>query len=751
MRRLAWFSAGFSGGVFLGQYLLPENRLLPGAFMALALGFASLILPWWNLRRRAAVLCAALALGLGYNWLYIRQVQRPAEALLSPEDGVHTALLLEYPRESDFGARVTVKLEGVPGKAVYYGGRDLLSLEPGQTLSGPLRLQSAARIRDGDVTAFTSDGVFLLAYGRDNPAAGQGSAASLRWLPAAAGRAMREEIALLFQGDDAGFLAAVLTGDRSGLSEEARIALSEAGLAHILAVSGMHCAMLLALISFIIGKHRRRALFFCAVPLLGFYTLLSGSSPSALRACIMLSFLLAGPLFRRESDGPTSLLAALMLILLANPFAAASVSLQLSFAAMAGILWLTPRLSALMPEPWSRRGPLRAVWLSLSVTLGALLFSAPLSAIYFGTLSLLSPLSSLLCLWAAGAALSLGMLAVLSGLVCPPLGRLLALPASLLIRYILGTAGLLARLPGHGISFSNPYARYWLIYVYLLFAALFLTKRVTRRSCLLAAGLAALTLTLSLKLGAARYGADLNMTVLDVGQGQSVILSSGEAFALVDCGSGNGWKDAGETAARYLRGMGCGRLDYLILTHYDSDHVSGVPGLLARLEAKRLLVPDTTDGAGPRPGVLASAESRGGKIRLVTDVQTLPFGAGSLTVLPPLGGGADNERGLTILATVGDKDVLITGDMDAATERLLLETCELPDTEAMMAGHHGSKHSSSQALLEAAAPETVCISVGSNSYGHPSEEALARLARQGCAIYRTDLHGTIHLSWNREE
>ena len=98
--------------------------------------------------------------------------------------------------------------------------------------------------------------------------------------------------------------------------------------------------------------------------------------------------------------------------------------------------------------------------------------------------------------------------------------------------------------------------------------------------------------------------------------------------------------------------------------------------------------------------------------------------------------------------TAGDFDLLITGDMSTATERLLLERYDLPDTEVLVAGHHGSKYSTSNALLEALTPETAIISVGSNSYGHPADETLRRLAESGAAICRTDKQGTIHLTVN---
>ena len=197
--------------------------------------------------------------------------------------------------------------------------------------------------------------------------------------------------------------------------------------------------------------------------------------------------------------------------------------------------------------------------------------------------------------------------------------------------------------------------------------------------------------------------------------------------------------------------MGCKRLDYLLLTHYDWDHVSGVAGLLARMEVDTLLVPEEEDDAGLQSMVLSAAEDYGVRVSFITEEERLEFGKGVLTIFPPLGEAGDNERGLAVLASAGENDFLITGDMDAATEAKLLETYDLPDIEALAAGHHGSKYATSQALLEALRPETACISVGSNSYGHPTEETLLRLARQGCDIYRTDLHGTVHLAWNQED
>ncbi len=746
MRRLAIFAGSFSLGIFLAQYLLPNRWLLPAAVLCLSLGTAALRLPWaW--RRRGVVIGAALALGLGYHWLYARQVQRPMEALADTDAAV-TMTLLDYAEPTAYGTKATVRIKGLPGKAVYYGDETLLALQPGQEIRANVHLRSSGRIRDEGVSVFTSKGVFLLAYARGEGAFGKGTMESLRWWPVRLGRAMRERIGEMMDGDAAGFLTAILTGDTTVLSEGAAWALSEAGMYHILAVSGMHCGFLLLLLRALVGRHRRRLLAGVTTVLLVGYAMLAGARPSMVRACVMLVFLLAAPLFQRESDAPTSLLTALCLILLANPFAAASIGLQLSFGAVAGIFWLTPKLHRMLLGEKKHSKAFRFIVLGFSATMGALVFTMPLTAYYFGLVVLVSPISNLLCLWAASVVFISGLLAVFLGFLCPPLGNLAGVVPALFSRYILAVAHLLAKLPYHAVYTENPYLKYWMVFLYLLFAAAFFTKPKGRRKYLAAAVCGAATLAVTVYLGAARYQSPLDALVLDVGQGQSVLLASDRHFALVDCGSANNWQDPGEKAVHQLRTMGCRTLDYLILTHYDSDHINGAVKVLEHIPVSTLVVSELPEAGSQGDAVLAAAEARGTELRVLAAAEHAGLGSASLTIYPPVSDGEDNERGLSLLASAGETDLLITGDMDAATERRLLTSYDLPDIEILVAGHHGSKHSTSDDLLEALSPETACISVGDNSYGHPSKEAVRRLAGHGCAIYRTDLQGSIHLSLN---
>jgi competence protein ComEC len=230
--------------------------------------------------------------------------------------------------------------------------------------------------------------------------------------------------------------------------------------------------------------------------------------------------------------------------------------------------------------------------------------------------------------------------------------------------------------------------------------------------------------------------------MLDVGQGQCVLLRVGSRTALVDCG-GSSLDNAGDRAADWLADRGIQTLDLLILTHFHTDHAGGVPELFQRIPISVLAVPQGDDGTPLQSEILALAAEHSTQVVSVQDDRTLPFGPGLLRLYAPLGAGETNEEGLSVLCSVGQWDMLLTGDMDGTVEQRLIKYGNLPDLEVLVAGHHGSDSSTSEELLAATRPEQVLISVGYNTYGHPSAEMLRRAAAYGAEIYRTDLMGDI--------
>ena len=170
-----------------------------------------------------------------------------------------------------------------------------------------------------------------------------------------------------------------------------------------------------------------------------------------------------------------------------------------------------------------------------------------------------------------------------------------------------------------------------------------------------------------------------------------------------------------------------------------------VPGeLLERLSVSAIALPDVEEDSPLRREILTLAEEKGIPLWWVRRDTTVELEKGQLTLYPPLGAGEANELGLSVLAGAGGLDLLVTGDMSGDVEGMLVEHAGLRDVELLVAGHHGSASSTSQALLNALQPETAILSVGrDNAYGHPAPETLERLERAGAEIYRTDRDGTV--------
>lgn len=755
MRVLATIGFSFSAGVFLAA-LLPWN----GWQLYAAGGVLLLALAWLfaarkqKYFRRGLLILLPLAVSLAYFVGYDHLVRQPIEDRCGAASDF-TATVCDWPQATERGARVTVELEGYHrARAVLYGEAELLAARPGDTVTGTAQWQSAVHFNSDDVTHFNARGVYALLYGREDVRLSAGDGDALRWLPQRAGKAFREKVAAIW--DDArvsGFLTAELTGDKSAMDDGDYLAMQETGLAHLFAVSGLHCAFLVTLLALLISR-RQRLLCAVTIPLLLFYMVMVGMSPSVVRACIMQIFLLIAPLFRRGSDPLTSLAAALLVILLCNPFAAASVSLQLSFSATLGMVLLSPRLYKLLTGWYKGKcRPLRAalcfVAANLSATLSAVVFTAPLTAWYFRIFVLVAPLSSLLAVPAAGWSFMAAFVTVLLGFVWLPLASLLGWISWALVRYILWIANGMMSWRYHAVYFTNPYLIYWLLFLYAAFIGCAATPD-GKRKYLLASALSVLTLTAAIWVNRQdyQYGV-LTALTLDVGQGESVILTSGGETALVDCGSSNSYKDPGGLAADTLHSMGVRELSAVVVTHYHADHTNGLYEVLRRIPVQTIYLPDIEDEYGVRERLVSLAEEKGAQVTYVTKETADTLGDTVLTIYPPVQSGGDlNELGLTALASAGDFDLLITGDMSGSTEKKLVETYALPDIEVLVVSHHGSRYSSNIRFLKAVTPEAAVISVGDNNYGHPSEETLQRLLAVGADIWRTDQQGTIRITVN---
>lgn len=760
MRTLAAIAFSFSAALALLCYL-PEGAWAFWAAAGLAvLGGATLLLPVLGKTKRLRLTLVLIALSLAAGLLYGRGWRHFIADPVREKCGsshLFSASVCDWPQETDSGWRVTVRLTDARGaKAVCYLS-DAADLEPGQMLLGEAYWQDASVIRGRELSTFTARGVFVLLYCNTFPDVSPGSAGSVRYLPQHLARAMRDTISRVWPDETAAaILRAELLGDRSGIDTALSSRFSEAGVSHLFAVSGLHCAFLLTLLSLLVGPQRRRLLAAVGIAVLTVYMFMVGLTPSVVRACIMQFFLLLAPLFLRDADPPTSLASALLVILLWNPYAAQSVSLQLSFGAMLGLILVTPRVhdfftGRIRPRKKPVRAAVSFLLSTLCSTLGAMVFTVPLTAYYFGVFSTVAPLTSLLCIPLASWNFMAGFLTALLGFVFLPAAQVLGYVCRVLTKLFLWVVDLACAIPYHALyTDTNPYLVWWLVFVYAVFL-LCIFSRERGRKYAFAAGVSVLTLVLciTLRTGEFRSGA-LTAVAVDVGQGASTLLRSGENTVLVDCGSSNRYKKPAQQVLSQLGSMGVERLSAVAVTHYHADHINGLPELLERVAVDALYLPEIEDEYGVRDKLVDLAAEKNIRVIFVTEQTEISLGAATVTVFPPVGKGDMNEQGLTYLCTSGDFDLLITGDMSGPTELALTQMYKLPDVEVLLVGHHGSKYSSQQDFLSKIEPDAAIISVGDNNYGHPTDAAISRLEAAGATVYRTDRQGCVTVTLHKQ-
>lgn len=738
MRRLMWFTIGFAAACALGVWVLPVNWIIP---IVLTAGFLAVIGRKLQLRPGAALLLGCyvgLIWYLGFQKFYLI----PARNM----DGITvdtTVTAVNYSYETDYGCAVDGEFvfDGKRYKARLYVN-DTRELCPGDTLTGSFRLRYTAPGGMRDPTYHAGERILFLAYQRGEGEIRRGTEEKLAYLGAELARSISLRLSELFPEDVLPFTHALVLGDTSQLDYETDTALKLSGIRHVAAVSGLHVAMLYTLLR-ALTLNRRYLTALLGIPVLVLFCAAAGFSPSVTRAAIMVGLMMLSQMVNREYDASTALSLSVLVMLTVNPLVITSIGFQMSVTCVIGILlfnqrildWLYQKLGK--PKGKSLFQRLKRWFCSgVSVSLSATVLTTPISAYYFGTVSLIGVVSNLVTLWAV----SLGFYGIAASCILSLLhinvGRAVAWLVSWVLRYVLQAARILSAVPMAAVYTRSVYVTAWLVFVYVLLLIFACTPK-KRASVLGFCACAGLCACLLLSWTEHTFS-DTHFTALDVGQGQCMILHHGGRTFLIDCGGSND-EIAANAAAETLLSRGINRVDAVILTHADRDHSGGLPYLLTRIDADMILYPATTH-AGILEQMTNGCEAA---LMPVADSLLLEVGKANMQIFGPVYAAESNENSLSILFESENCAILVTGDRSATGELFLLEY-PLTDVDLLIAGHHGSKYSTSQALLDRVQPEMVVISVGKhNSYGHPAEETLDRLKNFGCQIFRTDEHGTI--------
>lgn len=414
----------------------------------------------------------------------------------------------------------------------------------------------------------------------------------IRFLPQRIARYCKQSISDYFPSRSAGLLTALLLGDKSGISDADMLSMRIAGLSHLIAVSGLHIGFLVAFCS-LLG---RKIGIYISIPLILLFVPVAGATPSVIRAAVMYLITAAAFLLRKETNSLNSLFFALALLLCINPYAIASLSLQLSFLATFGLITLAGNIQHRLMQPFTTssklsRRLLSIVTGSISCTVCATVFTTPVVLHSFGYVSILSIISNFLIVGVSSVCFIGGFLLCCAAIPFPAFCTLCAKIIDPLLNYIMAVCKWIAGLPFGRISWTDGFGTASLI---ICFAGILLWllagKHIKWRYLLPAMSV--------LLIGISAYGIYYNqqrytVTYLPCGSGQAILVSdTNQHLMLIDCAGDGGYRNASDEVQEWMQWNGFDRIDTLVLTAVDKSHARDLPDLLQNVAVDRIFIPN---------------------------------------------------------------------------------------------------------------------------------------------------------------
>jgi len=649
-------------------------------------------------------------------------------------------------------------------------------------------------------------------------------------LLARARRRLRDEIDELFAKTPqvGGVLRAMLLGDRSFVERPESTDFQKTGVFHVLVVAGLHVGAL-AVFLFWMGRVLRFTPIwtaFTTLTVLFAYVAVVEQRPPVIRAALMTAIVVMGGLFFRRLDLLNSAGLAALVLLIAKPLAVRDSSFQLTFLAIgciAGLAapwlektvqpyvkalrgwgdvtrdashepraaqfridlrttarWISSQLPARLGSPAGEAmargmGVSLRVWELLVITLALQIGMLPLMARDFHRVTLSAPLVNLAAVPLTGIVVPLGFLTLGCGLILPALGKLLAAPLTWATMLLVHVVQWFAHFPGSSYRIPGPPP--WLVVVFLAAGVfLALSARIANSwrglGSRCAAGVLALSaLTIAIFPFAPHWSAGkMELTVLDVGQGDSLFVVSPHGRTLLIDGGGsfsgfsgheerNGIDPGEEAVSPYLWSRGFQKLDVVALTHAHQDHIGGLTAILENFRVGTLWIGREVESAA-----LANLEkmAREKKILVVHEIRGNAFswdGVETQFLWPEIApeevaSSPKNNDSLVLRLKYGELGMMLPGDAEKQAESSILSDNSETTLHAdvLKVGHHGSKNSTMPGFLAAVHPRVAVISAGEdNPYGHPSRELLERLTAAGVRILRTDRDGAVHVLTDGKE
>lgn len=564
----------------------------------------------------------------------------------------------------------------------------------------------------------------------------------------------------LLENKKACLLIGLLIGDTDEIDEETKEDFRNSNLTHMLAVSGLHVSYVLLAVNYIITKvkiHKKLSKIIVMLLIL-FFILVTGATPSVLRAGTMTIYLILGGIFYRRISVFSSLNLSLLVIIIMNPYCLFDVGLQLSYAGTIGIVYLYPIIKEKIYNKAN----------SILITISANIVIIPIMLYNFNTISLTFFISNLLAGPIIGIIIILGFSIIIISLIFFPIANIFSKILNLLIILFLNTAKACANLPFSKIFIITPTLKFIFLY-YCLLVFIIIKERIQIRINIKLRNKVIAILIILVIINPIKYFSNIKQSNLkiyfvDVGQGDSTcIVTPKNKIILID-GGGNS-KDENydigkQTLLPYLLDKKINKIDYCIVSHFDSDHCGGLMYILKNLKVKNIIIGKQYEEYENYKEFIKIAKDKKINIRVVEAGEKITIEKNLyIDILWPINRekmviqNAINNNSLVFKLRYINFSMLFTGDIEEIAEKEILdkykENTEFLKSTILKVAHHGSKTSSTKEFINIVKPKYAVIGVGKdNKFRHPSNVTIENLKTINTEIYRTDEMGEISINVN---
>lgn len=556
--------------------------------------------------------------------------------------------------------------------------------------------------------------------------------------------------------ETAALLRGLLLADRGEINYQTKTKFINAGVVHVLAVSGLHVGYIILIFLFLFGRFNLHLKSILTVIGLLCFMFITGVPPSVFRATVMTIVLIIAFLSNRSTNLINSISIAALIILVINPNEIYNPGFQLSFAAVLAIGIILPYINHLI-EGWNVQNKfLRYILVFVGVSLSAQIGTLPFTLLYFNKFSVIALLTNIFVIPGIGLIIAAAIVTLVFSMILPFIAIYFAAANDILSGFILSAIKFSGDLPFSHISTTN-YSLLDLILFYMMLTLLlfYLVRFINIKAKIALFNLIIANAILFSSVDDNKLLPDgyLSVLMIDVGQGDSFLVKfpNGKT-ALVDAGNTTFTYDNGDRVIiPLLNYLGIDKIDYGIVTHIDTDHYGGFVALMLEDMIGEIIKPEIDTSLGKDKRFEEFLSERGIPVNYFKEEKT-EVGNAALYFLYDdeiklIAGESTNNRSGIFKLVYGQTSFLFTGDVEKNVENIYANKYQyFLDSDVLKVGHHGSKSSSSHQFLKYVSPELSLISAGfKNKFGHPVEEVIQRLEAEGSTIYRTDLQKAILL------